>query len=77
MNEVLIAKEEEVKVTYQIKNGWEAPLKEKTELGRIIISINDEIMREYVLQTKVDIEEINLKWCMEMIIKYFLNIFFD
>jgi len=74
VDEVLLAKGEEVKVTYHVRKESEAPLKEKTEQGCIIISVNDEILREYILQTKSAIEVIDWKWCLEMILKYFLNI---
>lgn len=73
VDEVLAAKEEEIKVNYQIKQEWEAPLEEKTYVGSIVVSIGDEVLREYVIQTKNAVKEIDLKWCVRMIFKYFLN----
>lgn len=73
IDEVLTAKEEEIKVTYRIRQEWEAPLEEKAYAGSILVSIEDEVLREYVVQIKERIEEIDLKWCVKMIFKYFLN----
>lgn len=73
MDAVLTEKKEEIKVTYRIREEWEAPLEERTYVGSIIVSIEDEVLREYRIQTKEAVEKIDLKWCVKMIFKYFLN----
>lgn len=70
-DKILSSKEEEIQITYEMKKEWEAPLKEKTEIGNIFVSIGDEILREYVILSSETVESIDFQWCMQMVMKYF------
>ena len=74
-DKILSKKDEEIQINYEMKKEWEAPLKENTELGRISFSIEDEILREYVILSSETIESIDFYWCIKMIVKYFYNYF--
>ncbi len=69
--ELLIAKEEEVKVSYQVKQKLQAPVLRQTCIGRVIITINDEIFREYEVLTKDEVKEIDFWWCVRMVVAIF------
>ena len=69
--ELLIAKEEEVKVSYQVKQKLQAPVLRQTCIGRVIITINDEIFREYEVLTKDEVKEIDFLWCVRMVVAIF------
>ena len=71
--EVLMSRDEELKITYQIKRDFTAPLRAKTYAGKIIISCDDEILKEYEVYTTNEVLAIDLKWCVNMIYAYFLE----
>ena len=73
VDEVLIAKEEEVKVSYQIKKNWEAPVAADTYVGKVLITIGDELLREYTLTTTKEIKAVDFYWCLKMIFGMYLN----
>ena len=72
-NEVLMSRTEEVKITYQIKRDFIAPLPAETYAGQIVISCKDEILKEYEVYTTCEVKAIDLKWCIGMICAYFLE----
>lgn len=70
---LLIAKGEEVKVNYQVKQKLEAPIEADTYIGKIAVTVNDEVLREYEVLTADGVYEIDFFWCMRMIFKLYLN----
>ena len=71
-NEVLMSRDEELKITYQVKRNFTAPLPAETFAGKILISCKDEILKEYEVYTTNEVKAIDLKWCVRMICAYFL-----
>lgn len=72
-DEVLMSREEELKITYQIKRDFMAPLPAETYAGQIVISCGDEILKEYEVYTTHEVKVIDLKWCIGMLCAYFLS----
>lgn len=70
---LLIAKGEEVKVNYQVKQKLEAPIEADTYIGKIAVTVNDEVLREYEVLTADGVYEIDFFWCVRMIFKLYLN----
>ena len=71
--EVLMSRNEEIKITYQMKRDFVAPLPAETFAGKIVISCGEEILKEYEVYTTNEVEAIDLNWCVEMICAYFLE----
>ena len=71
-HEVLMSRDEELKITYQVKRDFTAPLPAETFAGKILISCKDEILKEYEVYTTDEVKAIDLKWCVRMICAYFL-----
>lgn len=73
VEEVLIEKEEEVKVSYQIKQKWEAPVEAHTYAGKVLITLEDVILREYTIVTTDQVPEIDYAWCVSMVFSIFMK----
>ena len=73
VDELLIAKGEEVKVNYQVKRELEAPVETDTYIGKVLITVGGEVLREYDVLTTNSIREIDFQWSMKMVWKLFLN----
>lgn len=73
VEESLIAKGEEVKVSYQVKHELEAPIETNTYVGKVSIIVGDDVLREYDVLTTDAVSKIDFKWCVKMIWKLFLH----
>ena len=73
VDELLIAKGEEVKVNYQVKRKLKAPVETDTYIGKVLITVGGEVLREYEVLTTNSIREIDFQWSMKMVWKLFLN----
>lgn len=68
---VLIKKDEKLDVIYKIKKELTAPVKKKEVLGNIILKIEDEELKEYLVYSDKQVNEIDYSWCALMIWKAF------
>ncbi len=73
IDEVLLGRKEEIKISYDIKKNWKAPVKKGAYAGKICISVNGVIMRVYEIQLDDEIDKIDFLWCLSMVFVYFLN----
>lgn len=73
VEKLLIAKEEEIKVSYLVKKSVEAPIQAHTCIGNVKVYVSDEVLREYCILTTDTIEKIDYRWCSKMVISLFLN----
>ncbi|MBR5127573.1 MAG: D-alanyl-D-alanine carboxypeptidase [Roseburia sp.] len=73
IEELLIAKEEEVKVSYQVKQQLNAPVAMDTQIGSVFITIDDTVLREYKILTIDEVAKIDFVWCMKMIVTIFVE----
>lgn len=71
--EVLMNRDEELKISYKIKRNYEAPLPAETYVGEIIISCGEEIFRTYEVYTITEVKAIDYAWCVSMVCAYFLE----
>lgn len=65
---ILLKDGENIEVNYNIKKELEAPVKKEQSVGRITYTLGDEIWKEYDVYVKNEIEKIDYRWCLEMII---------
>lgn len=72
-DELLIAREEELKVSYQVKRELEAPVEADTYVGKVSVMIENEVLREYDVLTVNSIPKIDFSWCMKIVWKLFLS----
>lgn len=73
VEELLIAKGEEIRVNYQVKCELDAPVKADSLIGSVSISVGDEVLRTYDILTADSIGRIDYKWCIQMIWNLFLS----
>lgn len=71
IDEILVSKAEEIKVTYEIKQTWTAPLKAHTYAGKVLVAIGEEVLREYTICTTDEIKEIDFAWCAGQVFELF------
>lgn len=68
---LLLKKDEEIQVDFQIKQELTAPVSAGTEVGRIRYLVDDQPYRvEYIMTTK-DIPAIDYSWCIRQVLKKF------
>lgn len=71
--ELLVAKGEEIKVLYQVKRELDAPVEEDFVVGKVCVTVGDEVLREYEVLTANAVPEIDFSWCVKMVLKLFLE----
>jgi len=71
--ELLVAKGEEIKVVYQVKQTLDAPVEADLYIGKVCIIVGEETLREYEVLTTESIAEIDFFWCLKMVWKLFLG----
>lgn len=73
LDEVLLNRDEEIKINYEIKRTWEAPVAEDSYAGKISFSVSGEVLRSYEVLLADSIERINFSWCLKMVFVCFFN----
>lgn len=73
IDELLLAQDDELKILYEIEKELYAPLSVHTNIGKIKIMLEDEILREYEILTTQTVEKIDLKWCIKMVMDLFFE----
>ena len=73
VDELLVAKGEEVKVNYQVKRELDAPVEADSCIGKVTMTVGDEVLREYEILTADTINEIDFCWCMSRVSELFLS----
>lgn len=72
--ELLLKEGEEVKVSYQETKTLRAPVREGEEVGRVIYSLNGEVVATFPVTARGNVGEITMRWCLEDVLgKYFLR----
>lgn len=70
-DEMLIGKEEQIRVSYQLKKDLEAPIKKGQQLGTITYSIEEETIKVDSIVAKNEIKQIDYTWCIKQIYSHF------
>ena len=68
---ILLRRDEEIEVKWEIEKELAAPVKEGTEVGRIQYLVGDEIFKEEKLVVNQDVEKIDYDWCLDMVLQKF------
>lgn len=69
---LLMRRDEEIKVEYNVKSVLTAPVKAGTEVGVVEYSVGDVVYRREKILTKESVDVIDLEWCARQILKRFL-----
>lgn len=70
---LLLAKDEEIQVQYQIKQELKAPVEEDSCVGKVSVLVGDEVFHEYELLTVDSVQKIDFAWCWRMTGQIFLG----
>ncbi|MGN0141097.1 MAG: D-alanyl-D-alanine carboxypeptidase family protein [Roseburia sp.] len=65
--EVLLGKEEEITVTYQIAQSLQAPVEEGAYIGKITYLLGGETLKECRVEAANGVEKIDFFWCLERV----------
>ncbi|WP_461812031.1 D-alanyl-D-alanine carboxypeptidase family protein [Faecalimonas sp.] len=70
---ILMSEEEEILVKTRLKKEWVAPIKKGEKAGKISYYLNDDQICEYELITANKVEKLTWEWCIEQMIKKYLE----
>lgn len=65
---LLMRKDEQIEVSYSMKECLTAPVEEGTMIGKVQYTVEGEVYRTEILVTKASVEEIDLRWCVEKVL---------
>lgn len=65
--EVLLGKEEEITVTYQIAQSLQAPVEEGAYIGKIAYLLGGETLKECRVEAANGVEKIDFFWCLDRV----------
>lgn len=69
---LLLSEEEKIEVRGTAAAKLQAPVEAGSVVGSICYTVNGECIREYPIVTKTAVPKIDLRWCLEQILKRFL-----
>lgn len=69
---LLLREDEEIKVTYRVKDVLSAPVERGTVVGIIDYAVNDVVYKSERIVTTEAVEAIDLEWCIRQILTRFL-----
>lgn len=64
-NGLLLRKNEQIEVEYEIEKELTAPVKAGQQIGNIKYMIQDEVLREDIIITENSVDKINYEWCVK------------
>lgn len=70
---ILLAKEEELKIIYEVKDLLEAPVKKGSVAGTISIKAGEQVLRQYHVIVRDSVKKINFTWCFREAVELFLK----
>ena len=65
---LLMRKDEQIEVSYSIKESLTAPVKEGTMIGKVQYSVDGTVYRTEILVTKDSVDQIDFRWCVEKVL---------
>ena len=65
---LLLRKDEQFEVTYDIKKKLTAPVEEGTVVGKIQYRVGDTVYRTEMVVTEDTVSRIDLNWCMQKVL---------
>ena len=68
---LLLRKDEQVEVTYQLPEMLEAPVAAGTEAGRVEYRLGDQLLASYPVCIKESIDRVDYNWCLKQLWKWY------
>lgn len=65
--EVLLEDQEQVTVKYEVADKLKAPVLSGTYVGKVVISVGEEVLCEYPVRTAASIEKKDFFWCLSKV----------
>lgn len=70
--EVLMGEEEEISMTMEVPDNIKAPVQKGMEVGQVVYSLGDTVIKRYPIYAVDSVPEITQKWCLEKILNIFM-----
>lgn len=71
--ELLVKLSDQVNVSYKIADSLTAPVKKGDVVGKAVYELNGEVIKEYPVIVKSDVEKISVRWVAEKVIEMYLK----
>ncbi len=70
---LLLRKDEAVSITTQVKKLLEAPVKPGEQVGTVRYLLHGQVLMEFPVKTKTEVEKIGYEWCLRYILEKFMG----
>lgn len=70
---LLLREDEKVEVIYQIPQSLKAPIKKGQQVGKVQYFLGEELLREYPVYAKRQVETIDYAWCLQKVEEEYLR----
>lgn len=69
---ILLREDEKITAKYELHDQLKAPVKAKTEVGKVSYYLGDKLLREYPIITNRGVNKLGINWCIEQIWERFI-----
>lgn len=69
----LLCAEDKVEVKTSVERTIEAPVKKGEKVGQVSYYLNGELIKEYAVVTKGEVDKTNYKWFLQYVLKLYIN----
>ncbi|MDE6664414.1 MAG: D-alanyl-D-alanine carboxypeptidase [Lachnospiraceae bacterium] len=69
----LLCADDKVEVKTSVERQLEAPVKKGEKVGQVSYYLNGELIKEYAIVTKGEVDKTNYKWFLQYILKLYIN----
>lgn len=69
---ILLREDEKITAKYEFHDQLKAPVKAKTEVGKVSYYLGDKLLREYPIITNRGVNKLGINWCIEQIWERFI-----
>ncbi|MGN1140177.1 MAG: D-alanyl-D-alanine carboxypeptidase family protein [Oliverpabstia sp.] len=70
---LLLRKDENVRINYQIPSKLRAPVQEGQQVGKVQYFLGDELLKEYPVYAQRQVNEIDYSWCLKQVEEQYLQ----
>ena len=71
--ELLVKLSDQVNVSYKIADSLTAPVKKGDVVGKAVYELNGEVIKEYPVIVKTDVDKISVRWVAEKVMEMYLK----
>lgn len=68
---LLLSAEENIVVSWEVKNKLTAPVEENRVVGRIRYTVGEECLKEILIMTREEVLKIDFFWCLKQVLREF------